>query len=509
MDKQNKTTTLILIATSFLLILIITIGISFAYFTADIEGSENEETVTLTGGIMKIHYDSEGPNINLSNVFPKDEAIATKEFTLTGESTTNDDMDYHIMLVVTNNTFTDNAIQYKLTSTNTDNNGEVAPSITELKGIPTGENKEVFLGNATFESPAENAVHTYNLHFYFPRGEVQDNVNQGKTFNAYVSLRGEHRPPLLSEVLLSKFEENISEPEEDLFESINTDTENRMIIMEDDYGTSYVIRGAKDYVENNLIFAEHQWKIVRINGDDSIRIIYNGACPNNECSINTSGALTQIGKSIFNPDYKPNTLVGYMYGNNPDSYETAHINENDSIMKKYLENWYVNNILGTEYKKNISDSLFCGDRVCESGGCTGTSTSDYAAKNRLETNKNPSLKCIRKKDIYTVDDINVGNGDLLYPIGLITADEVAIAGLRAWTENSTNYLFTESPYVTMTPYNYYVYANIAIISSTGELRSYRVDDLSQYSGGVRPVINLEPNTTVTGSGSSTDPFIVQ
>ena len=125
---------------------------------------------------MKIHYDSQGLNIELSNVFPKDEAIATKEFTLTGESTTNDDMDYHIMLVVSNNTFTDNAIQYKLISTNTDDNGEVAPSITELKGIPTGENKEVFLGNATFKSPADNAIHTYNLEFYFPRSDVPEYI---------------------------------------------------------------------------------------------------------------------------------------------------------------------------------------------------------------------------------------------------------------------------------------------------------------------------------------------
>ncbi len=165
MDKENKTTTLILIATTFLLILIITIGISFAYFTADIEGKEEGDTVTLTGGIMKIHYDSNDPHIELFNVFPKDEAIATKEFTLIGESTTSDDMDCHIVLVVSNNTFTDNAIQYKLISTNTDNNGEVAPSITELQGIPIGENKGLFLGNATFESPSDNSVHTYTLEF--------------------------------------------------------------------------------------------------------------------------------------------------------------------------------------------------------------------------------------------------------------------------------------------------------------------------------------------------------
>ncbi len=76
-------------------------------------------------------------------------------------------MEYNILLIVEENTFTDDALKYKLASTNTDDNGEVAPSITELQGIPTGNNQEIFLGNAHFSSPTEgNKVHTYNLELY-------------------------------------------------------------------------------------------------------------------------------------------------------------------------------------------------------------------------------------------------------------------------------------------------------------------------------------------------------
>lgn len=86
-----------------------------------------------------------------------------------------------------------------------------------------------------------------------------------------------------------------------------------MYQLEDDYGTSYFYRGAKSYVNNNLIFAKHQWKIIRINGNGSIRLMYNGTCPNNSCSINDT-AGTSMGGSQFNPSDIAAKYLGYMYG---------------------------------------------------------------------------------------------------------------------------------------------------------------------------------------------------
>ena len=57
----------------------------------------------------------------------------------------------------------------------------------------------------------------------------------------------------------------------------------------DEDGPSYYFRGThtgSNIVNNNLIFGGFQWKIIRINGDGSIRLIYNGKCSNNECIIN-------------------------------------------------------------------------------------------------------------------------------------------------------------------------------------------------------------------------------
>ena len=164
---NDKKITIITIVSMMVSLLLITIGLSFAYFTANITNTENSTTINVTGGVMTIHYDSTGQEINAQDIRPDNNPFGVKEFTLTGTNTTSNNMEYNILLIVEENTFTDDALKYKLASTNTDDNGEVAPSITELQGIPTGNTQEIFLGNAHFSSPTEgNKVHTYNLELY-------------------------------------------------------------------------------------------------------------------------------------------------------------------------------------------------------------------------------------------------------------------------------------------------------------------------------------------------------
>ena len=169
---------------------------------------------------MNINYDG-GENINAPNIFPSNEPFATKTFTLTGKSTTNDNMNYNIILVIEENTFTDNGLMYKLESLNNDNNGNVAPPINELTGIPT-ESNEIFLGNGSFESPTSgNKLHTYSLELYFPDTIENQNDNQGKTFKSYISVRegkyeynqvkGVNHPILFTGMTPIKWDENNNE----------------------------------------------------------------------------------------------------------------------------------------------------------------------------------------------------------------------------------------------------------------------------------------------------------
>ncbi|MDD4408097.1 MAG: hypothetical protein PHX19_03515 [Bacilli bacterium] len=462
-----------------------------------------------------------GNNINMGNMLPREAAWATKTFTVTGNNTTTLTMNYHLNLIIESNTFSYGSLKYKLTSTNTGGNGTIAPSITTMQDIGSGA-RSIFLGNGTFVGPTSgDKVHTYVLDIYFPDNGENQNYDQGKSFGTHIDILGGTGASntYLTDALIDSYggASNITEAPAGTFDNINGETENVMYKMEDDYGMSYYLRGAKDYVNNNIIFAEHQWKIVRINGDGSVRLIYNGTCPNDTCTINTTGTTTQIGTSAFNTNNNDNKYVGYMYGGAAGEASTSRMqattNETSSTIKTAIDTWYLNNIYNTEYEDYISDTLFCNDRQLQNevGGATtgtgfGTSQTYYAAYYRLYTNRTPTLKCGVQNDRFTVSDESIGNKDLTYPVGLITADEVALAGMKLATNNSTNYLYTNQHWWSFSPY--YMdsggTAYVWNVYSSGLLYNGYVSLVS----GVRPGVSIHSETRVTGTGTSSNPYIV-
>ncbi|MDD4706297.1 MAG: hypothetical protein PHS24_03710 [Bacilli bacterium] len=509
-----------------LLILSITICIilfnfSFAYFLAHINGAETSTTIEADSGIMQMQYDG-GDEITVTSFSPSATAFATKNFTITGNNNTNEKMDYNINLVMETNTFSFGSLKYKLTSTNTGSNGEVASSITTMKDIGSGA-REIFLGNGFFVGPTSGEkIHSYTLELFFPVTGGDQSFDQSKSFNAHIEiLEGIGASnEYLTDAIFDDYGEasSITSAPAGTFDNINGSTDNLMYKMEDDYGMSYYLRGAKDYVNNNIIFGGFQWKIVRINGDGSIRLIYNGTCPDNSCTINSTGTTTQIGTSAFNTNYDDNKYIGYMYGGTAGVASTsrtqATTNETNSTMKTYLDNWYSNNILNTEYEQYISDTLFCNDRQLESevGGAAtgtgfGTSETYYASYYRLYTTKNPDLKCGLKNDRYTVSDTTIGNGALTYPVGLITADETALAGLKQGIANSTNYLYTNQVWWSFSPYCMISSGDACVwrVNSSGGLSNSGVNNVF----GVRPGVNLKSNTKIVGTGTPSSPYIVQ
>ena len=275
---------------------------------------------------------------------------------------------------------------------------------------------------------------------------------------------------------------------------------------EDDFGDSYYFRGD---VENNYVyFADKYWRIIRINGDGSVRMIYAGTSAHPNGYDDSSTYDTRIGTSAFNSSNDDNAYVGYMYGTiSASTYAAAHANTNDSIIKTYLDDWYNTNIKGTTNEQYIADTIYCNDRELQNGTGAGTTASYYKAYNRNYTNKTPTLKCNQENDRFTVNSKVsgiTGNGALTNPIGLITIDEVAYAGGLRSTGNSKYYLYTNNYYWTMSPVFFDgSSANGFGVGRTGLFEIYSVN--SGASGGVRPVISISPDDLV-GSGTMDDPF---
>ena len=499
--------------------LICVVGVSYAFFTAGMS-SETSTTVRADAGTMKITYDG-GNDINLAGIYPKDDVWATKTITVTGNNTTDAEMYYKLTLVVDSNTFkTDDPLQYELVSTNTSTNGEIIPNISK-KDI-TGTSIE--LGSGHFVK-ANNAKHTYLLKIYYPKKATSQNANQGAAFSAHVEITSTKAPTVsnLAKVILANNE--VKAPLTTPGAAISTADEALLASAEDDYGTSYYFRGA---VTNNYVeFANKCWRIVRVSGDGSVKLILHNDNPTgaaNPCDAANNSASAAFArysgetyKSAFNEKTDDNAYLGFMYGAaGATDYASIHANTNKSTILTNLETWYNNNI--SDYADKIADTVWCNDKTIVKdttynpssygGNATGLgfgiNKTWYGAAQRLLSTSGsaggtgPSLKC---------------NGDLSKinsKVGLITADELAFAGYAYGLENSTTYLqenATDTYWCSLSPglFNGSYALVWYIIGSSGDFAHVYVF----YTSGVRPSISLKSTTNVTGNGTSEDPYVVE
>ena len=272
--------------------------------------------------------------------------------------------------------------------------------------------------------------------------------------------------------------------------------------MEDDDGISYYYRGS---VNNNYVkYAGAYWRIIRVNGDESVRLLYAGTTPN------AAGTELNIESSIvFNTQKNNPAYVGYMYGTTlNESYEKTTANENDSNIKKVLDDWYKNNILGTSNESVIADAGFCNDRSVYSGnGYSMDYNTIYYSNYRYYQTKNATLKCSQMNDLFTLSTNDKGNKSLTYSIGLITLDELMLSGYVNGYINKLSYSYSTNVYWTMSPSYFSATSTAArefILSSEG----YPNDDyyVTRYFG-VRPVINIKGDAKISGGiGTSSSPY---
>ena len=505
--------------------LICVVGVSYAFFTAGMS-SETSTTVRADAGTMKITY-SGGANINLAGIYPKDDVWATKTITVTGNNTTDAEMYYKLTLVVDSNTFkTDDPLQYELVSTNTSTNGEIIPNIT--KTDITGTSIE--LGSGHFVK-ANNAKHTYLLKIYYPKKATSQNANQGAAFSAHVEITSAKAPKTngkLSELVL--YNNEVKTPITAPGKEVSTASEALLASTPDDYGTSYYFRGA---VKNNYVeFANKCWRIVRVGGDGSVKLILHNdntakaANPCNSANNSTTAAFARYNgttyTSAFNTNTNDNAYVGFMYGTPGSStYEATHANTNKSTILTNLETWYNNNL--KTYESVIDDNVWCNDKtnvtdttykplwgdVNGLGLGYGKNVTYYGATKRLVSTSDsaggtgPSLKC---------------NGELSKinsKVGLITADELAFAGYAYNIRNTVTYLKenTSGEWWSLSPSDYIsIYANVWTVRSYGTYFTTGHGGTGgsgvQDSYGVRPLISLKSTTNVTGNGSSDKPYKV-
>ena len=304
--------------------------------------------------------------------------------------------------------------------------------------------------------------------------------------------------------------------------AISTASEALLASTEDDYGTSYYFRGA---VTNNYVeFANKCWRIVRVGGDGSVKLILhndNTAGAVNPCDAANNSANAAFArysgttyKSAFNTNYNDNAYVGFKYGTvGAGDYALTHANTNKSTILTNLETWYTNNL--KTYESVIDDNVWCNDKInvtdtsydpwsiTPNGRGYAKNVTYYGATQRLVSKNGnaggtgPSLKCTGE-----LSKINS-------KVGLITADELAYAGYAYAQNNTTTYLqenATDTYWWSLSPFGFYGYgASVwCVFGSDGLFDYYSVGN----TFGVRPSISLKSTTNVTGEGTSSTPYII-
>ena len=146
------------------------------------------------------------------------------------------------------------------------------------------------------------------------------------------------------------------------------------------------------------------------------------------------------------------TIIAQPISYSSNSLLSAQTNTTDSPIKVKLDSWYKSNLVS--YTSYLADETFCSDRNITGGsGYLIIQTTLYGAYTRLQDGKTPSLKCSNENDRFKVSN---AIAKLNYPIDLILADEVALAGGRAYyngtyAPNSNYYLYNGKYYWTISP----------------------------------------------------------
>ena len=463
---MQKKQTILVVAS----LLVVVLSVTLAYFTAQIIGKG--KNVTINSADLKIIFTDSDGSISGTNIEPGKWNV-TKTFTI--ENKSNETYKYNIVIQNLINTFVTNGyLQYKITSTNGGYN------MTEFKDVPKSETATdtILAYSASIDV---GVTQSYTVEFIYKNNEsVDQSEDMGKTLNGKLFITEGTIDPAVYYAGYEKgtlgyqiMSDNPTRSERTDFSTRLTGyNTNKLYTSTEDSKTVYYFVG--DARNNWVKFGKYQndliryrgyyrttstsyyeystmdectsasianincteykyantgddiyWRIIRTNSDGSVRLLYHGT--------STTATDAYIGESEFSRKNNDIAYVSYMYGS-LGSIPNARTNQtNPSTIKTYIDTWYQNN-LNTNYGKYLSTTaVYCNDR----------STSDnehFGAYTRLYTNKTPTYNCTNNKDAFSGSN---SEAKLTYPIGLMTADEIAFAG-GVWKTNAPTWYYLNS-----------------------------------------------------------------
>ena len=537
--KNNNIKLLVVFATVLLLVIVITA--SFAYFGSFDVNLNNNVAVNINavspGDATFIssatQLNLQVPAANMSQTASNNEVAAatntaTLTVNLTGAANLLTTCTYDIVYE-----YDSTSNVYGKSPTTKNGNKEITLQVSNVNGTNNfaneknfdfdsswTNNKRTLVSGATISSNGTLTTQNISITGKYYNLTIPQTSIEGKAFTGKIYVTNHScstsEPAYITLLNAYGGKDNITELPDSAFANVTTASDKGMYKKADDLGTSYYYRGA---VDNNWVkFGKDStgkdiyWRIIRINGDGSIRMIYTGTtAPTESTKVVMTGTGTQISTSAFNSSHNKAEYVGYQYidgeqhgyGECNGTNASCTVNGNtvyNSTIKQAIDKWYA----GTTLKGNplvSQNQIFCNDRSASTGA------DYYGAYRRLYSNKKPILTCPTASDKFTSKESSIGNKALTYPVGLITADEVAMAGGKYSSNNSTYYLYTKEDYWLGSPYQFDSDVSTAgefIVSSSGNLNY----NLVVTARGARPVVSLSSKAKLSGNGTYSKPYTV-
>ncbi len=580
-----------------LIVFILSMLGSFAYFSWGSDASSNTNvSFDVVAETVYIEYDA-GSDIEGANLYPTDDKSdgISKDITVKTDKVSSKSVTFNLYLDLTDvsEELMDDSFKWAIYR---DNQLVASDSITKnIVGCSKNNTNHIVLVN---NETVNTTLKKYTLYLWIDGNMTNPDTMMNKSFK--VKLHADGNNALINDlyhnlkteaVADNKTSTYVSSSSGIKFSSISSDTNGKGLYMKNGTASDpypiYYYRGAVD--NNNVIFANFCWKIVRTTETGGTKLVYSGTPNNGTC--NNTGDDVVISSTAFNTNFISPTYVGYKYGtvynhasktlSDSDLYgtdvtytngtytltstqtgysqglSTHHYtcfnstgtctkvyyifcvestkgyyitlasgkkasealsemldnNTTDSTIKTAIDNWYSTNM--TSYTNKLEDTVWCNDRSIyitggwnPNGGSTSGGWTSYSlvfSRYKNLQNASPDLTCSRNLDKFTTSTEN-GNGELTYPVGLLTVDEIMLAGGKDYISNTSYYLYTGTEYWTLT--------SRAFISDGSREYYISADGTIGHSYvrsvlGVRPTISLKPGNIISsGDGTAANPYVI-
>lgn len=506
-NQKQKNKQIVSLLIGIMMMIISITGVTYAYYQSKITNNKNNKSIISNTKNLKITYADGNGSISASGFTPGFETSKTFTVKNTGDA----EATYSIQFDQLINTFqrTQDWTYTLLRGTTQVASGQIASG-----------NHQIILPNTSI---AKGVTHSYTLKVHYAYSQENQNIDIKKTLSLKVKIAESvvTWDNATSGTLLYAIKQSnkVVSPTTTPGASISNSTEAVLASATDDYGTSYYFRGA---VKNNYVdFAGMCWRIVRILGDGSIKLVLAGQ---DQCAAigpnMTSSAFITEQKYSFKHIGSMRAIDLIYSKSDPYRLLDAWYNGTSTILSSGTTVNFTNIASKlSEYDHLIVNTEWCNDTSVDDRYLRDSSlievtdpslaeyvTDTYSTTTRLEANT-PNLKC---------NYIGVGNTTTtkhVGKIGLLTADEVTFAGGKKDIANTTYYLYenaTTMPYWTMSPYSVYGYYNgritpmMWLVYPTAGLAG--ATSTENAIGAVRPSIVISSNTYAKGDGTTASPY---